>query len=184
MAIRISKNYGIHILIWALMASYLLIAPGLFTPMMIKTGKPIRTDSSIPTESDQISFAVEGLGFRPQNGERLYNLFGWAFILGQGEAADRFEREITLTSDKKVYVFSTQTVARNPGPESIFVKLGVNLDTLGYSTRISEDALKVGRYRIGIIFRNPSTGVDFYLDKPARYLVKTPNTLRLEEKAK
>lgn len=177
MAIRIFKKYRLHALIWALMGVYLIIAPGLFTPALVKLGKPIRMDSPIPAESDQISFAVEQLQYRPEAGERLYILSGWAYILGQGNAADKFEREIYLTSDQKVYVFSAKTVARQPGPESIFVKLGVNLDTLGFSAQISEDALEVGKYRIGIIFRNPSTGLAFYRDKPAHYLIKTPNTL-------
>lgn len=182
MAGKILRKYGIHIFFWILLGIYLMIAPGLFTPSLVKIGKPIQTDSLNPAESDQISFEVEQLEFRPQNGERLYNLFGWAYILGQEDAAGRFEREIRLTSDGREYVFSAKTVARNPGPESIFAKLGLNLDMLGFSTQISEDALEPGRYRIGIIFRDPATGKAFYSDKPARYVVKTPNTLKLERK--
>lgn len=179
--IRFVKKYGLHILLWVLMGGYLVIAPRLFTSSLIKIGKPIRADGPFPVESKQISYSVEVVKLWPQNGERLYTLIGWAYILGQGDAKN-FKREVVLTSDRNRYVFPAKTFARQPGPESIFVKLGVDLNTLGFNAAMSEDAIQPGKYRIGIIFRDPATGAAFYSDKPARYLVKTPNTLQLKKK--
>ena len=180
-AMNVFKKYWPHIVLWAAMVLYFLFAPDLFTLAFIKTGKPLQTDGKIPAGSDKITFVVEELGSYIKGGENLYNLYGWAYIAPEpGETADGFVREVALVSEKEIYFFAVRSTYRSPGPQSMFDGAAVDLNTLGFTTLIAEDAIKPGKYRIGIVFRNPSTGTAFYRDKPAHYLIKTPNTLTLK----
>lgn len=162
---------------------YFIFAPDFFTAAFTKTGKPLQTKGTIPAESERISFVVDDLGSYIKDGEYLYNLYGWAFIVPEeGERADSFAREIVLISDEKVYYFPVISSYRNPDLPDNIKDVGVELDALGFSALIAEDVIKPGKYRIGIVFKNISTDHALYWDKPAYYLVKTPNTLSLERK--
>ena len=172
------RKYWLHIFLWAVMLVYFVFGTDLVTFAFTKTGKPIETDGVIPIESDRITFVVEDLETYIKDGKSLYNLYGWAFILPEkGQGTDSYQREIVLASVKKIYFFQVESEYRNPGPQSLFAEADVDLNTLGFNTLIAEDSIQPGKYRIGIIFRNPSTGLAYYWDKPAHYLVKTPNTL-------
>ena len=174
----LSRKYWLHIFLWAVMLVYFVFGPDWVTLAFIKTGKPLQTDGMIPVESDRITFVVENLETYIKEGKNLYNLYGWAFILPEkGQAVDSFQREIVLVSDKKIYFFQVVSEYRNPAPQSVFAEAAIDLNTLGFNTLIAEDGIKPGKYRVGIIFRNPSTGLAYYWDKPAHYLIKTPNTL-------
>lgn len=181
MMLKLFQKSWFHVLILAAMLFYLVYAPALVA-MNSSKGKPLRIDVSMPAESDQISFAVEGVGVAPQ-GKNLWSLYGWAFILPQEELdADSFAREIILISNERKYFFSAESIARNPSMPGYFTDRGVDLETLGFHALIMQAAIKPGKYRIGIVFRNTSDGSAYYRDKPVFYLVKTPNTLRLERK--
>jgi hypothetical protein len=180
---KLLNKYWLHAVIWATMILYFLFAPDLFVHFVLTAGRPLETKSVIPAESDRITFVVEDIESYLKQGENLLNLYGWSYILPKkGQSTTGFTREIVLSSDKKVYLFAVRPTYRSPGPQSTFMEAGVDLNTLGFNTLIAQDAIQTGKYRIGIIFRDPSTGDSFYWDKPARYLVKTPNTLRLEKK--
>lgn len=175
------KKYRLHLLLWFSMIAYFLFAPDLFTLAFINTGKPLQTEDTIPAGSNRIKFIVEDLGSYIKDGASLSNLYGWAYILPEeGEKADSYVREIVLVSEKKMYFFPVRSQYRNPGPQSLFGDAAVNLDTLGFNSLIAEDAIKPGRYRIGIVFKNVSTGKTFYWDKPAHFVIKTPNTFTLK----
>lgn len=181
--INILKKYQLHIFLWVVMLAYFMFGPDLLAFAFTKTGQPLRTDGAIPAESNRITFVLEDLGSYTKDGKNLYTLYGWAFIAPQGgETANSFVREISLVSEERVYIFSVLSGYRNPGPQSLFAGAAVDLNTLGFNALIAEDTIKPGKYRIGIIFRNPSSGSAFYADKPLHYLIKTPNTLRLERK--
>lgn len=182
MLLRFFKRYWLHILLWGLMAVYFITAPGVYARVFLKAGKPIPTDSAIPPESNRISFVVEGLEPYTQDGQSLHNLYGRAYIAPeQGQPPmDGFVREITLISDDNTYVFFVKSVHRDPGLQDLPASLGIDLDTLGFSAAISKDVIKPGTYRIGVVFRNPSTGEAYYGDKPAHYLVRTANTFTLK----
>ena len=183
MSIKAFSKLWFHVLIWVAMFIYFFTAPELFTVAFTKFGKPIRIDAQIPGESDQITLVVEQLEADVKNDQNLSSLDGWAFIIPPDEEkADIFAREITLASGEKVYFFSVESGLREPGEQSYFIDRGIDLKTLGFHALITDDAIQPGIYRIGIVFRNTSTGSAYYSDKPASYLVKTPNTLRLEKK--
>ena len=180
---KVFRKYWLHVFIWAAMMLYFLFAPDLFVRFFLKAGRPLQAGDHIPSESNRITLVVEDIGSYIEGGEDLHSLYGWAYILPQqGHSSTGFTREIVLSSDKKVYFFAVKSNYRSPGPQSTFAAAGVDLNTLGFNTLIAEDAIQPGKYRIGIVFRDPFTGDSFYWDKPARYLVKTPNSLRLEKK--
>jgi hypothetical protein len=116
-----------------------------------------------------------------EGGQSLESLYGWGYIASEpGKSVEGYVPEIALVSDDNIYFFEVKTGYRNPGPQSMFGDAGVNLETLGFNALIAEDWIKPGKYRIAMVFRNPSSGEAYYWDKPARYLIKTPNTLKLE----
>lgn len=178
---KMFKKYWPHLLLWVAMIMYFIFAPYLFIRFFIKTGKPLETENTLPSASKRISFVVDGLTPYAEGNEHLFSLYGWGYITPEtGKTVDGFVPEIALVSDDKVYIFKVKTSYRVPGPASMFVDKGVNLDNLGYEAFITGDSIKPGKYRIALIFKNPSTGEAYYWDKPARYLIKTPNTLTLK----
>ena len=177
---RFFRKYWFHILAWGAMVFYFLYAPDLFALVFLENGKPLATDNVIPVESDRVTFLIDGLEPYVKDGEKLYKMYGWALLVPDEETSETlFDREIVLVSEKRSYFFSVTSEHRDPGLPGKFTDLEVDLDNLGFSFLIAEDLIKPGRYRIGMIFRDISTGSALYWDKPVHYLVKTPNTLRL-----
>ena len=175
------KKSWIHIFIWLVMLVYFVAAPGMFTRAFTKNGKP-QPAGDIPPESEQIVYVVDGFEPYTMDGERLYNLFGWAFITPtEGKSTDLFARELILISEEEKLSFPLASSFRHPRLPDKFTDLQLDWDRLGYSTLIADDTIKPGKYRIALVFRNPSTGDAYYWDKPVYYLVKTPNTIRLEK---
>jgi hypothetical protein len=165
------------------MVLYFAFAPDLFVYLFIKNGKPLQTGTNLPAESDRIHFVIEDLSPYRKDGENLYQLIGWSFILPEeGTSSDLLVPEVVLVSGERTYFFSATTGYRKPKIPGKFADLDLNYDRLGLSVLIAEDVIKPGKYRIGVVFRNTSNGSAFYRDKPAYYLVKTPNTLHLEGK--
>jgi hypothetical protein len=172
-----------HAFLWLSMLLYFIFAPDVFTYAFVKHGKPLRVDAAVPAESERIHFVIEDLHPYVKDGEHLHELIGWSLILPEeGMSADLFVPEVALVSGERKYFFSAETVYRKPKIPDKFADIDINYDTLGLSVLIAENAIKPGKYRIGVVFRNPSDGSAFYRDKPVYYLVRTPNTLRLEEK--
>lgn len=178
--LKVLQKYWLHILLWLGMLIYVFVAPYLFALVFMKTGKPLRTEQTIPAESKRITFVIEDAVPYIEGDQDLYNLYGWAFITpDEGENPNSFIREVTLVSEKRIYFFAVKPGYRSPGQESMFTDAGVDLNTLGFNTLIAEDLIQPGKYRIGIVFRDPATGAAYYRDKPEHYLIKTPNTLYL-----
>ena len=105
----------LHTLLWVLMILYFLFAPDVFTLFFTQNGKPVQTDVSIPAESDRIHFVIEDLAPYVKDGEHLYELIGWSFIvLDEGIYPDLFVREIALVSNEGNYFFSVRSGHRKP----------------------------------------------------------------------
>jgi hypothetical protein len=181
MAMRTLKKYWPHLLLWTAMIVYFIFAPNWFTRVFIKSGKPVQVENLLTSPSKRISFVVDGLDPYIEDGQTLYNLYGWGYIAPEaGKTVQGFVPEIALVSDNNIYFFAVKTGYRNPGPQSMFADAGVNLDALGFNALIAEDSIKPGKYRIALVFKDSSTGEAYYWDKPAHYLIKTPNTLTLK----
>jgi hypothetical protein len=175
------SRISLNLMLWAFMGLYFIFAPDVFTLFFTQNGKPLQIDAMVPPESDRIHFVIEELAPYVKDGENLYELIGWSFIvLDEGISPDEFVREIALVSNERNYFFPVRSGHRKPDIPSAFNDLSINFDTLGLSALIAEDTIEPGEYRIGIVFRSTSDGSAFYWDKPAYDLVKTPNTLRLE----
>ena len=165
------------------MLSYFLFAPDLFASVFIKNGKPLQIDVPMPSESHHINFVLEDLVPYVKDGENLYELFGWAFMHPEaGIDPGSLDPEIMLVSDERNYLFSVRSGYRKPELPEKFSDLQLNFDSLGFNALLLEDSIQPGKYRVAVVFRNTSDGSAFYRDKPVYYLVKTPNTLRLERK--
>ena len=159
---------------------YIISAPRLHTNFFLKQGKPLAIRESVPAEAEQIKLNIDALDLIVQDRQEVYRLYGWAFsTLDPSLSPEMYEREILLISSlQRIYAFSIDTVSR-PGVQEFFKDLNMNLTESGFSTLISKDVLPVGEYRIGIVFRDPSTGLSYYTDKPKRILLRTPNSLSL-----
>ena len=166
------KKYWIHLLLWIAMLAYFLYAPDLVNAFLTKNGKPLQTDSPIPFDSKRISYGLMSLEPYTKDGENLYNLAGWSLMFPEeGQPAGSFEREVVLRSDEEKYVFPITHVF----PVA-------NEDAPGFNVLIGEDVLKPGKYRVGLIFRDRSTGEEFFWDRPVYHIIKTPNKMQLEGK--
>jgi hypothetical protein len=182
-SLKVVVKFRWHALLWVVMFFYFIFAPDLYTLVFTQNGKPLQVDTNIPAESDEINFVIEDLVPHVKDGENLYELIGWSFIIPEeGVSTDLFVREIALISNEKTYFFSVRSEHREPELPKKFADINIKFDTLGLSALIAEDTIRPGKYRIGIVFRNTSNGSAFYCDKPTYYLIKTPNTLYLERK--
>jgi hypothetical protein len=179
---KLFKKSWMHIFIWAAMVVYFIVAPGMYTRAFTKDGKPHQI-GNIPRETDRITFVVDGFVPDKKDGQSLYNLFGWAFIAPgeDGISSDRFIREVVLISEGTSYSFPATTNYRRPQLPDRFATMKLDWETLGYNTLVADDLIEPGKYRVGMVFRDKATGEAFYRDKPVYYLVKTPNTIRLEK---
>jgi hypothetical protein len=145
-------------------------------------GKPLESDS-IPGESNRVIFGLDGLGPYSKDGEKVYNLFGWALLTPQeGESTEPLVREVVLTSGEDKYFFPVIPVYRSRPSVDKLAGMKLDLDHLGFYALIDHNRIKPGRYRVGLIIRDPSSGAAYYRDKPLYYLIKTPNSLDLESK--
>ena len=167
------KKYWIHLVLWMAILAYFLYAPDVVNAFLTKNGKPLSNDRPLPSDSKRISFGLMSLDPYTKDGEILYNLAGWSLIFPEeGQPVGSFEREVVLRSeDGEKYIFPITHVF----PVA-------NEDDPGFNVLIGEDVLKPGKYRVGLIFRDQSTGEEFFWDRPVYHLIKTPNTLRLDGK--
>lgn len=168
------------------MLVYLKIAPTVYVQYLLEKGKPLQGYNELPVDSDQIRFVVDLLNPVTPNAEDVYTLVGWAFSTkNEHMPPEKYEREIVLISDTNMYFFPIFQVIQRPDIRDAFSILGMDLTYSGFHVLIAKDAIRPGKYRVGIVFRDPSTNVAHYYDKsaygkPARYLVRTPNNLYIK----
>ena len=81
---QIPKNC-IHLLVWATTLVYLAFAPDLYVRFILKEGKPVQLDQSLPQPTDEISFGIDRLDL--VKGQELFNLVGWSFFRGDSDQA-------------------------------------------------------------------------------------------------
>jgi hypothetical protein len=174
---NVLKKNWLHLAIWSLMFIYLLAAPGVYTRNVLSNGKPIEFSQALPATTDQIRASVDRLDPMASNGQDIYNLWGWAFYLGDADQA-AYDRLIVLQSDDRTYYFPTESFKR-PDLQLAFPDVSMDIRETGFSAYISNDVLHPGKYQVGILFE-PRKGGDNYYNLSNKILVSTPNTLALE----
>ena len=182
-AIRASKLS--HIMLWSIAVLYLLFSPSLYYRFFPQEGKPLEVWKEQPKERGAIRFNVEACKFWSKNmasyveGE-TYALWGWAFLnLGPNTLQADFDRFAVIYNDANVYVFPMK-IFRRPGIQDKFKDLGISdLSSSGFYAVISRNALDMGEYGIGLLFKHKNNGKSYYV-QTNKILRRSPNHLSLE----
>jgi hypothetical protein len=174
-----------HILLWSVAAIYLFFGPSLYYQLFPREGKPVEVWDEQPPKTGRIRYNLESCKFWSNNlatyteGE-TYALWGWAFLnLGPDTLQANYDRFAIVYDDTHSYVFPMKVYPR-PGVQDHFKDLGLtDLASSGFYAVISRNALGVGEYGIGLLFKNKQDGTSYYV-KTDQLLVRTPNHLSLE----
>lgn len=187
--ITLASKFKHHILLWLIAALYFLFSPSLHYHVFVREGKPIEVWQQQPKEGGRIRYNIEPTKFWSNNkiiyveGE-TYALWGWAFLnQGPNTLQSDFDRFVLISDDAHSYVFPVQ-VYRRPDVRDHFKDLGLSdLISSGFYSVISRNALAVGKYGIGLLFKHKQDGTSHYIQTDT-LLVRSPNHLSLELKPK
>jgi len=177
-----------HALLWSTAILYLLFSPLVYYHLFPqREGKPIEVLKAPPEENGRIRFNIESLIYWSNNlvayqeGE-TYAFNGWAFLNeGANTKQAEYDRFVIVYNDANAFVFPMK-VFRRPDVQDAFKDLGLNdLAGSGFNAVISRNALTVGEYKIGLLFKNKQDGTSYYLATD-RILERTPNHLVLKPK--
>jgi hypothetical protein len=187
----ISASKISHLALWSTAILYLLLSPSLYYHLFPREGKPIEVWEQQPKEAGRGRFRynVESTKFW-SNGKvtyaegETYALWGWAFLnKGPDTLQADFDRFVIIYDDANSYVFPMQ-VYRRPGVQKVFKKLGLkDLKSSGFYSVISRNALDVGEYGIGLLFKHKQNGSIYYV-QTNKILVRSPNHLTLKSISK
>lgn len=156
------------------MIIYLVFAHDLYIYFILKNGKPILVNAELPAAAKGIKFHIDTFKPTVYDGQNLYSMIGWAFSTADpAMRPEDYERNLVLVSGKKNYIFPTISSPRL-SLQKAYQSLGMELTNAGFSTIISQDVIKPGIYRIGIIFHDHHKGSSSYT-LTNKYLIRTPN---------
>ena len=174
-----------HILLWSTAILYFLSSPSIYYHLFTQQeGKPIEKLYAPLKEKGEIKYNLESLIYwprtrvAPKEGE-LYAFKGWAFINeGPHIRQDEYDRFVVVYNESNAYLFPMKDHSR-PDVQKAFQKLGLsNLKSSGFHAVISRNALSVGKYKIGLLFRSQGDGPSYYR-ATNKILERTPNHLLL-----
>ena len=171
------QNNWFHILIWTIMFIYLAVAPKFYSHFILKKGKPVQVNITIPAPTEKLLLTVDRLDPVVSEGQDIYYLWGWTFYNSDVEQSV-YERLIVLQSEANTYFFSTKAFERE-GVQKAYEHLGLDVLNSGFSIDISKDVIKPGVYHIGILFTNEVTNQTYYAVSN-KIIVRTANQLQLE----
>jgi hypothetical protein len=127
-------------------------------------GIPVENQEVLPPETNQIASAIDNMSFVDED---LFILRGWVFLRSDPENPE-FEKFIILKSDMDIYFYSIETTP-------IIVKLPP------FSAIVSKEFVQPGTYRIGFLFRNKTNKKEVYYSHANKIIVRTPNSVQLED---
>ena len=168
------RNY-IHILILGSLGIYLILFPVVYTNYFLHVGKPTFSRLSTRLVSN-MNYGIDQLNIVSYQGEKVYALDGWAFPQDDSLPLESYRKQVALINpDSTYFLFDAETTERKDVTK-YFSGLNRNLDHSGFRAYISEYALQIGIYQIGILYTTPE-GKLFY--RPTqRYIERSPNWLR------
>jgi hypothetical protein len=101
-------------------------------------------ETSIPVETNNITYWIDGLTTDKSRG---IDITGWAFINGYDSVNSKIY--VVLKSTDRTYVFTTETVLRE-AVTSHFAELGLDLDYSGFAAFIPARKIAGGTYTVEI----------------------------------
>ncbi len=164
-----------HILIIAILVLFVVFAPAIYNRLFpSQEGNP--TPPLLPPSTSQAKFAIERLSVTEEN---RYNLEGWAFLtVDKSVPADEYERQIVLVSDQS-NIFFTAVAMERLDVQIEFGSLGIDVTRSGFMAALSLDSVQEGMYKVGIYFRDPESGIVYYVQTD-KCIERTPNYLELK----
>lgn len=175
---QVIKKFRVHGLILLGIILYLALSPIIYRSLFIKTGIPLKSPGELPAVSNQVVMAVDSFDSVTFEGDVTRDLEGWAYLKVEPDQS-QYERFIVLQSETRTYYFSVTPVKR-PALNKAFSSLGLDLLYAGYRAFISEEHLKPGTYRVGMLFKSKTNGADFY-SVSSTLIRRTPNRVILTE---
>ncbi|HOW91707.1 MAG TPA: hypothetical protein PK883_05255 [Anaerolineaceae bacterium] len=175
----ITKNRkSIHFLLWGLMILYLFIAPVIKDRVTIVIGKPVEVEGAQVVDSDRIRSAVNRLSEARVDGQWVYRVQGWSFITDDMDQTN-YDIFLVFSNDKNFYFFET-TPKKRSDIEEAYPEVEIDLTNSGFDAFIAKETIANGRYEIGMLYRNKTSG-EFAYSRMDRTLVKTINDIQMEE---
>ena len=183
-----------HILLWLIATLYLLFSPSFYYRWFpqegnLQEGKPLEVLKQQPERTGGIRYNVEDCKYWSTHREgdaegETYALWGWAFLnIGPNILQADFERFVIIYSTENAYVFPMEIYER-PDVQRASNDLGLtDLSSSGFYSLISRNALAIGEYGIGLLFKDKQNGTSHYV-QTNKILVRSPNRLLLASGSK
>lgn len=165
----------VHFLVLGIFAVYILTANQLYAALVLKHGKPLPGETSLPSENVELLAYVEDFKSITYEGEEVYELSGWVFAPGV-PGSGQFQKKLVLHSTHGNLIFQADPVYRTDLNE-VFSKYGMNLDKAGFRVLISKYVLSIDNYKFGFILEDPESGRQVY-EMLDWYIQREPNQLR------
>lgn len=175
---KTKNRKSIHFLLWGLMILYLFIAPVIKDRMTIVIGKPVEVEGAQVVDSDRIRSAVNRLSEARVDGQWVYRVQGWSFITDDMDQTN-YDIFLVFSNDKNFYFFET-TPKKRSDIEEAYPEVEIDLTNSGFDAFIAKETIANGRYEIGMLYRNKTSG-EFAYSRMDRTLVKTINDIQMEE---
>jgi len=86
---------------------------------------------------------------------------------------------LVFSNDKNFYFFET-TPKKRSDIEEAYPEVEIDLTNSGFDAFIAKETIANGRYEIGMLYRNKTSG-EFAYSRMDRTLVKTINDIQMEE---
>jgi len=148
------------------------------TPEKIYIGKPTIIADPMLIEYEMYSGVDQVIPYN-LGSEGIYALDGWAFLYNKYQPLEYYTKQIVLlSSESTAYFFDAETTIRKDVTE-YYKGLLRDLDHSGFRSYISISSLPVGKYRIGIQYKEPGANKYYYLTD--RYIKRTTNSLELQK---
>lgn len=161
------------------MILYLFVAPVIKDRMTIVIGKPVEVEGAVIEETDNIRAMVDRISEAKVDGQWVYRLQGWSYILDDMDQAN-YEVFLVFSDENNRYFYAT-TPYKRTDVEAAFPEVEIDLTNSGFDTFISKPMMASGNYEIGLLYRNKTSG-EFTYYRTDNILVKTINDIQMENR--
>ena len=173
---RVSRNW-VHLCVWLALGAYLALSGSVRAALAVNVGTAIPIMLGSARVQSAISLTFREPTVTRVDGQEVYLLWGSAPPGGTELPADRQATGIVLLDDHgAALLFESQGITLPSTNPSLRLEER-DLAASVVSTYISGVALRRGAYRVGVVYTGSSG--DIVLLMTDRFLVRTPNTLRI-----